>query len=103
MKIFCEEQMRIVPLLAFFCIFSEVALSQPPECRSIAKASDRLACYDRATPPQAVDKSSASKNVAAPDKPAASTTPADHGQVVDFLSAENSKLDAKLKTICRGC
>jgi hypothetical protein len=91
--------MRIVALLAFFCIFSEVALSQTPECRSIAEASDRLACYDRATPPQAVGKSSASKNVA---KPAASTTPADQGPV-DMLAIENSKLDARLKTICRGC
>ena len=89
--------MRIVALLAFFCIFSEVALSQTPECRSIPKASDRLACYDRAAPPQAVGKSSASKNVAAP---AASTTPADQ---VDMLAVENSKLDARLKTICRGC
>jgi hypothetical protein len=102
MKIFCEEQMKIVALLAFFCVFSEVALSQPPECRSIAKASDRLACYDRAAPPQAVDKSSASKNVAAPDKPVASTTQADQG-TVDMLAIENSKLDARLKTICRGC
>jgi hypothetical protein len=92
--------MRIVALLAFYFLFSEVALSQTPECRSIPKASDRLACYDRAAPPQAVGKSSASKNVAAPDKPAASTTPADQ---VDMLAVENSKLDARLKTICRGC
>ncbi len=94
--------MRIVALLAFFCIFSEVALSQTPECRSIAKASDRLACYNRAAPPQAVGKSSASKNVAAPDKPASPSTPADQGSV-DMLAIENSKLDARLKTICRGC
>ena len=32
--------------------------------------------------------------------PAASTAPTEQG---DFLAAENSKLDAKLKTICRGC
>ena len=92
--------MRIVALLAFYFIFSEVASSQTPECRSIPKASDRLACYDRAAPPQAVGKSSASKNGAAPDKPSASTTPADQ---VDMLAVENSKLDARLKTICRGC
>jgi len=32
-----------------------------------------------------------------------SKTPTEQAQVVDMLAAENSKLDAKLKTICRGC
>ena len=93
--------MKIVALLAFFSIFSEVALSQTPECRSIPEASDRMASYDRAAPPQAVGKSFVSKNVAAPNKPAASTTPVDQGSV-DMLAIENSKLDARLKTICQG-
>jgi hypothetical protein len=95
--------MKIIALLALFCTFSEVALAQAPECQSIPKASDRLACYDRAAPPKAVGKRAASKTSAAPDKQAAPTTPADQGQVVDMLAVENSKLDARLKTICRGC
>jgi len=95
--------MRIIGLLALFCTFSEVALAQAPECQSIPKASDRLACYDRAAPPKAVGKRAASKTSAAPDKQAAPATPADQGQVVDMLAVENSKLDARLKTICRGC
>jgi hypothetical protein len=94
--------MRIVALLAFSLIFSEVALCQTPECRSIPNASDRLDCYDKAAPPLAVGKSSASKTVSAPDKPASPSTPADQGPV-DMLAIENSKLDARLKTICRGC
>jgi hypothetical protein len=95
--------MRIIGLLALLCTFSEVALAQAPECQSIPKASDRLACYDRAAPPKAVGKRAASKTSAAPDKQAAPATPADQGQVVDMLAVENSKLDARLKTICRGC
>jgi hypothetical protein len=95
--------MRIIALLALLCTFCEVALAQAPECQSIPKASDRLACYDKAAPPKAVGKPAASKASAAPDKPGASATPADQGQVVDLLAAENSKLDARLKTICRGC
>jgi hypothetical protein len=43
------------------------------------------------------------KRAAAPDKQAAPASQADQGQVVDMLAAENSKLDARLKTICRGC
>jgi len=95
--------MKIIVLLALFCTFSEVALAQAPECQSIPKASDRLACYDRAAPPKAVGKRAASKTSAAPDKQAAPATAADQGQVVDMLAVENSKLDARLKTICRGC
>ena len=95
--------MRIIALLAFLCTFSGVASAQTLECNSIRKAGDRLACYDRAAPPRAAGKPTASKTAAAPDKPAESKTPADQGQVVDLLAAENSKLDAKLKTICRGC
>jgi hypothetical protein len=90
--------MRIIALLALFCTFCEIALAQAPECQSIPKASDRLACYDKAAPPKAVGK-----RAAAPDKQAAPQSQADQGQVVDMLAAENSKLDARLKTICRGC
>jgi hypothetical protein len=83
---------------------------QTAQCQSVPKASDRLACYDRMNPPTAAgklptatDKPAKSKTPTAPGKPAASDTPPDQGQVVDMLAVENSKLDAKLKTICRGC
>ena len=95
--------MRIIALLALLCTFCEVAQAQAPDCKSVPKASDRLACYDKAAPPKAVGKRAASKTSAAPDKEAAPATAADQGQVVDMLAAENSKLDARLKTICRGC
>jgi hypothetical protein len=95
--------MRTIALLAFVCTFSGVAFAQTLDCNSIRKAGDRLACYDKAAPPRAVGKPTASKTATAPDKPAESKTPGDQGQVVDMLAAENSKLDAKLKTICRGC
>jgi hypothetical protein len=95
--------MRIIALLAFLCTVSEVAFAQAPECKWLPTAGDRLACYDKAAPPIATGKAAASKTTTASDKPAASATQADQGQVVDMLAAENSKLDAKLKTICRGC
>ena len=52
---------------------------------------------------KALGKRAASKTSAAQDKQAAPATAAEQGQVVDMLAAENSKLDARLKTICRGC
>jgi hypothetical protein len=90
--------MKIVALLAFLCTFSEVTFANTAECELIPKASDRLACYDKAAPPFAVGESS--KSVTTPDKSAASKTSAGRR---DMLDAENSKLNAKLKTICRGC
>ena len=95
--------MRIIALLAFLCTFSQVAFAQTLDCTSTRKAGDQIACYDKAMPPSAAGKPAGSKTATAPDKPPESKTPADQGQVVHLLAAENSKLDAKLKTICRGC
>ena len=96
--------MRVIALLVLLCTLSEVAIAQTTQCQSIPKASDRLACYDKAAPPTATGKPAASKTPAAPDKAAGpSKIPTEQAQVVDMLAVENSKLDAKLKTICRGC
>jgi hypothetical protein len=90
--------MKIFALLALLCTSSQVAFAYTAECKLLPKASDRLACYDKATLPLAVGKSS--KTVA--DKLAASKIP-EGRRFADMLDAENSKLNAKLKTICRGC
>jgi hypothetical protein len=94
--------MKVIVLFVALCSFSEVAVAQSMQCQSVPKASDRLACYDRAVPPMAAANPT-SKTRGGPANPAASETPPDQGRVVDMLAAENSKLDARLKTICRGC
>ena len=94
--------MRIIALFVI-CMFSGAAIAQTSECQSIHKASDRLACYDRAAPSTTMDKPAKSKTPTALDKPEPSNTAPDQERAVDVLAVENSKLDAKLKTICRGC
>jgi hypothetical protein len=89
--------MKVLLLTSLLAVVCQGAFAQTSGCSAVPKASDRLACYDRATQP------SAAKPGASRDKAAASNTPPDQGRVVDMLAAENSKLDAKLKTICRGC
>jgi hypothetical protein len=96
-------KMRVIALLFLLSTLSEVAIAQTSQCQSVPKASNRLACYDKAAPPTAVGKPAASKTSAAPDKTAGSKPQPDQTTVVDMLAAENSKLDAKIKTICRGC
>ena len=95
--------MSAIALLFLLGTLSDVAIAQTSQCQSIPKASDRLACYDRAAPPTTAGKPAMSKTPTAPDKPAASNTPPEQGRVIDMLAAENAKLDAKIKTICRGC
>jgi hypothetical protein len=85
--------MKFAALLIALCTIPAIAGAQTADCRSIANSTERLACYDKATP------QAAQARPAAP-KPASADQLAPLG---DMLAAENSKLDAKIKGICRGC
>jgi len=96
--------MRVIAILCLVGTLSDVAIAQTSQCQSVPKASDRLACYDRAAPPTAALNPTVPKTPTGQDKTGGSKTPTnDQAKTVDMLAAENSKLDAKLKTICRGC
>jgi hypothetical protein len=90
--------MKIPPLLIALLIAAVpvCAAGQTSTCQSIQNTTERLACYDRATPPVAPPKQAAKSKSGAKPSP-------DQAQLVDQLAVENSRLDAKLKTICRGC
>src|SRR5712672_2509763 len=92
-----DFEMKFLLLTALIFVGCQGAAAQTSECSTVPKASDRLACYDRATPP------TSAKSVTSKQKKAVSGTSPDQGAVVDALAVENSKLDAKLKKICRGC
>jgi len=99
-----EVRMKTIAVLALFCAISDSAFAQAPECPPTPRAGDLLNCYNRTAPSPALGKRVTSKVTTALDKPAISKTPTDpRAQVDDILAVENSKLDAKLKTICRGC
>ena len=89
--------MKFLLLTALIFVGYQGAVAEASECSTVPKASDRLACYDRATP------LTAAKPLTSKQKAAASNASPDQGTVVDALAVENSKLDAKLKKICRGC
>ena len=86
-------EMKPVALLIALLALCGPAIAQTADCRSVPKASDRLACYDRAA-----SQPRANKPAAASPAPAAQP-----GQVTDLLAEENARLDAKIKNICRGC
>ena len=109
--------MRVVALLVLLCMLSGVAISQTAEqCPPTQRAGDLLGCYNGTAPPHALAKPKTSKAPTVPDKPAetevpiavekpaASKTLTDQkAQYIDMVAVENKKLDAKLKTLCRGC
>jgi hypothetical protein len=64
-------------------------------CNSIEANKDRLACFDRQASP-----AQGSKPRAKSTKSPAGTTYVDP---VDSLKAENDRVSARLKGICRGC
>ena len=88
--------MKLLVLTAFIFGICHGAIAQTSECSTVPKASNRLACYDKANPPTSAKPVTSKKK-------AVLGTPPDQGAAVDTLAVENSKLDAKLKKICRGC
>jgi hypothetical protein len=97
---FWRTAMKPVALLVALLALCEPAIAQTTDCQSVPKASDRLACYDRAASPVRRVKPAA----VAPAPAAVSAAPAEQpGQPGDLLAQENARLDAKIKGICRGC
>jgi hypothetical protein len=82
----------VAPLIAILAL-SQAAVAQTPDCKSISRSNERLACYDKAATP-----------AKAAERPAAAKTPeADPSKYVDTISAEDARMNAQLKNICRGC
>ncbi len=79
----------ILSVLAL-CAFTQAALAAGPECRAVESMSERLACYDAASPPK-------------PNKPAVAESDTARAEYKDPFLAEDARTTAKLKTICRGC
>ena len=116
---FKGTKMRATALVILLCMSSGVVSAQTTEqCRPTQRAGDLLACYNKTVPPHTLSKPKTSKASTSPrpnkpavseapiavDKPAASKNATDQrAQYIDVLKVENSKIDAKMKTICRGC
>jgi hypothetical protein len=71
-------------------LIAQGALAAEPGCSRIESADGRLACYDAAFPPKA-------------RKPPAIDSSVPRSEYKDPLIAEDARIAAKLKNICRGC
>jgi hypothetical protein len=83
--------MRLLAILVAIGALCQTANAQTADCKSISKPDARLACYDKAAAPAKSELRAA---------PAAN---ADGGKYVDPVLAEDARMNARLKSICRGC
>ncbi len=81
--------MKLFVMLVAICALSQPAVAQTGDCKSMSEAAARLACYDRAAPPAAATQ---------PQR-----APVSKAEYVDTISAEDVRMNARLKNICRGC
>lgn len=80
-----------ISLIVLFAL-CEPVLAQVSDCQSIQKAKDRLACYDRVSPPLSRSKSSTKHK-----------TDTQQDRQGDLLGDENARVGKKIGSICRGC
>jgi hypothetical protein len=88
-------EMRLFAVIVAFGALSQSDLAQSPECRSIPDAGTRLACYDKAALPAAP-----TAKLLAPAARVSNSPPVGY---VDSIGAEDARVNAQMKNICRGC
>ena len=93
---------NILALVSTFAL-SQAAFAQSPECRSLPDPGARLACYDKAAPPATAAQHAAAQKAQKAQAAGPKTSKADTGQYVDSISAEDARMNSRLRTICRGC
>jgi hypothetical protein len=94
--------MRLFAVLVAVCALSPPAIAQTPDCKAIPDVDGRLVCHDKAP---SANKPRVAKSAPVSATPAAKADPgkADPGKYVDTISAEDARMNAQLKNICRGC
>ena len=96
--------MRLFAVLVAACALSlPAAIAQTPDCTAAPDVDGLLPCRDK---PPSADKSKAARRAAPVSTSAAAkadTGKADSGKYVDAIGAEDARMNAQLKNICKGC
>lgn len=94
--------MRLVAVFGAICALTQAASAEIGDCSAIADAAAKLACYNNEAPPAAKKPAPrmAPRSPAAA-RPAASTS--ESTKYIDKIGEEDAVVDAKMRSICRGC
>jgi hypothetical protein len=90
--------MRLVAVLGAICALTQAASAEVGDCNGVADAAAKLACYNNEAPPAAT-RSARTPRVARPPAAAA----ADSLKRIDQPSDEDAVVNAKMRSLCRGC
>ena len=95
-----EVEMKRFAVLVAVCALSSSALAQ--NCRGTPDIDGRLACHDNYAP---AEKSTLPRSPSTPASASAKTSAGkpDPNAYIDEISAEDARMQAQLKNICRGC
>ncbi|WP_244551165.1 type VI secretion protein [Bradyrhizobium sp. Rc2d] len=85
-----RSSLRTIIAVLVLSTCAQSAIAKEPDCRAIESATGRLACYDAAYPLKLA-------------KPAIVEDDSGRPPYKDPLAAEEARIAAKLKNICRGC
>ncbi len=95
--------MRLFAVLIAVCAMSLPAIAQTPDCTAAPDVDGLLPCRDK---PPSANRPAMPKRAApvsaSPVARADSRKP-DSGKYVDAIGAEDARMNAQLKNICRGC
>ena len=101
--------MRLVAALWALCALTQAASAEIGDCSAITDAAAQLACYNNEAPPKT---SHAVPSHAKPPRSAAARRPevarpsamaADGVKPIDQPSDEDIAVNAKVRSLCRGC
>lgn len=105
--------MRLVAVLGAICALTQAASAEVGDCSSITDPTAQLACYNNEPPPKASHKASHALPLhATPARSAAARRPnvakppaiaADGVKPIDQPSDEDIAINAKVRSLCRGC
>jgi hypothetical protein len=92
--------MKLSAVLVAISVLSSPALAQ--NCRGTPDIDGRLACHDNYAP---AEKSTLPRSAPLPAPAPAKTSAGkrDPNAYIDEISAEDARMQAQLKNICRGC
>jgi hypothetical protein len=93
--------MRLVAVLGAICALTRAASAEIGDCSAIADAAAKLACYNNEAPRKTLRSTPAAARRPAAARPPATTSDSPKG--IDRPSDEDAAVDAKMRSLCRGC
>ncbi len=91
--------MRLAIVIGAICALTRAASAEIGDCSAIADAAAQLACYNK-EPSPAAPRSSAARHPKLVKPP---TAAADSSSRIEQPTDEDAAVDAKMRSLCRGC